>query len=87
MMLTAAELGEADVGKLQRLAATEQQKAQFTTRGHHFMELCWNKWVEKPGHCLDSCTESCLSICVDHFINTTLAITGRFTQIEQKGGQ
>lgn len=54
---------------------------------HHFMELCWDKCVEKPGSRLDSRTENCLSSCVDRFIDTTLAITGRFAQIVQKGGQ
>uniref|UniRef100_A0A8I6ACB3 Mitochondrial import inner membrane translocase subunit n=1 Tax=Rattus norvegicus TaxID=10116 RepID=A0A8I6ACB3_RAT len=69
-----AELGEADEAELQRLVAAEQQKAQFTAQVHHFMELCWDKCVEKPGSRLDSRTENCLSSCVDRFIDTTLAI-------------
>uniref|UniRef100_A0A5K1VV57 Mitochondrial import inner membrane translocase subunit n=1 Tax=Callithrix jacchus TaxID=9483 RepID=A0A5K1VV57_CALJA len=73
--------------ELQRLVAAEQQKAQFTAQVHHFMELCWDKCVEKPGNRLDSRTENCLSSCVDRFIDTTLAITSRFAQIVQKGGQ
>ncbi|XP_040338942.1 mitochondrial import inner membrane translocase subunit Tim8 B [Herpailurus yagouaroundi] len=84
---TMAELGEADQAELQRLVAAEQQKAQFTAQVHHFMELCWDKCVEKPGNRLDSRTENCLSSCVDRFIDTTLAITSRFAQIVQKGGQ
>uniref|UniRef100_A0A2K5C330 Mitochondrial import inner membrane translocase subunit n=1 Tax=Aotus nancymaae TaxID=37293 RepID=A0A2K5C330_AOTNA len=82
-----AELGEAHEAELQRLVAAEQRKAQFTAQVHHFMELCWDKCVEKPGNRLDSCTENCLSSCVDRFIDTTLAITSRFAQIVQKGGQ
>ncbi|XP_055114240.1 mitochondrial import inner membrane translocase subunit Tim8 B-like [Symphalangus syndactylus] len=87
-----AELGEADEAELQRLVAAEQQKAQFTAQAtkllvHHFMELYWDKCVEKPGNRLDSRTENCLSSCVDRFIDTTLAITSRFAQIVQKGGQ
>ncbi|XP_006151067.1 mitochondrial import inner membrane translocase subunit Tim8 B [Tupaia chinensis] len=84
---TMAELGEADEAELQRLVAAEQQKAQFTAQVHHFMELCWDKCVEKPGNRLDSRTENCLSSCVDRFIDTTLAITSRFAQMVQKGGQ
>ena len=57
-----AELGEADEAELQRLVAAEQQKAQFTAQEHHFMELCWDKCVEKPGNHLESCTETCLSV-------------------------
>nr|XP_035108942.2 mitochondrial import inner membrane translocase subunit Tim8 B-like [Callithrix jacchus] len=84
---TMAELDEADEAKLQCLVAAEQQKAQFTAQMHHFMELCWDKCVEKSWNCLDSCTENCLSNSVDRFIDTTLAITSRFAQIVQKGGQ
>ncbi|XP_010609007.2 mitochondrial import inner membrane translocase subunit Tim8 B [Fukomys damarensis] len=85
--LTMADLGEADEAELQRMVAAEQQKAQFTAQVHHFMELCWDKCVEKPGNRLDSRTENCLSSCVDRFIDTTFAITSRFAQIVQKGGQ
>ncbi|KAM7331506.1 hypothetical protein ACRRTK_008214 [Alexandromys fortis] len=73
---TEGEQGEADEAELQRLVAAEQQKAQFTAQVHHFMELCWDKYVEKPGNRLDSRIENCLSSCVDRFIDTTLAITG-----------
>lgn len=59
----------------------------LSSQVHHFMELCWDKCVEKPGNRLDSRTENCLSSCVDRFIDTTLAITSRFAQIVQKGGQ
>ncbi|KAG8518113.1 Mitochondrial import inner membrane translocase subunit Tim8 B [Galemys pyrenaicus] len=64
-----AELGETGEAELQCLVEAEQQKA------HHFIELCWDKCVEKPGNRLDSRTENCLSSCVDRFIDTTLAIT------------
>ncbi|XP_054579617.1 mitochondrial import inner membrane translocase subunit Tim8 B-like [Eptesicus fuscus] len=82
-----AELGDADKAELQRLVAAQQQKAQFTTQVHHFMELRWDKCVEKPGNRLDSHTENCLSSCVDRFIDTTLTITSHFAQNVQKGGQ
>ncbi|XP_027703105.1 mitochondrial import inner membrane translocase subunit Tim8 B [Vombatus ursinus] len=82
-----AELAEADEAELQRLVAAEQQKAQFTAQVHHFMDLCWDKCVEKPGSRLDSRTENCLTSCVDRFIDTTLTITSRFAQIVQKGSQ
>ncbi|XP_036127683.1 mitochondrial import inner membrane translocase subunit Tim8 B-like [Molossus molossus] len=81
------ELAEVDEAELQRVVAAEKQKAQFTAQVHHFMELCWDKCVEKPGNCLDSRTENRLSSCVDHFIDTILAITSWFAQIVQKGGQ
>ncbi|XP_028931887.1 mitochondrial import inner membrane translocase subunit Tim8 B [Ornithorhynchus anatinus] len=81
-------MGEAEApeAELQRLMAAEQQKARFTAQVHHFMELCWDKCVEKPGNRLDSRAEGCLASCVDRFVDTTLAVTGRFAQLMQKGG-
>ncbi|XP_029428120.1 mitochondrial import inner membrane translocase subunit Tim8 B [Rhinatrema bivittatum] len=78
--------GGQDSAELQRLLAVEQQKAQFTAQVHNFMDVCWDKCVDKPGSKLDSRTESCLVSCVDRFIDTTLSITSRFSQIVQKGG-
>ncbi|ELK17080.1 mitochondrial import inner membrane translocase subunit Tim8 B-like [Pteropus medius] len=86
-MQTMVELSEADVAELQRLVAAEQQKNQFTAQVQYFMKLCWDKCVEKPGNRLDFRIENCLSSYVGHFIDTTLAITSRFAQIVQKGGQ
>ncbi|XP_078537968.1 mitochondrial import inner membrane translocase subunit Tim8 B [Lissotriton helveticus] len=71
--------------ELQSMLAAEQQKAQFTAQVHNFMDVCWDKCVEKPGSKLDSRTETCLNNCVDRFIDTTLSITNRFAQIVQKG--
>ncbi|XP_070277391.1 mitochondrial import inner membrane translocase subunit Tim8 B-like [Myotis yumanensis] len=57
-----AELGEADEAELQCPLVAQQRKAQLTTqkqvvapllRVHHFMELRWDKCVEKPGNRLD----------------------------------
>ncbi|XP_069485000.1 mitochondrial import inner membrane translocase subunit Tim8 B [Ambystoma mexicanum] len=71
--------------ELQSMLAAEQQKAQFTAQVHNFLEVCWDKCVEKPSTKLDSRTETCLNNCVDRFIDTTLSITNRFAQIVQKG--
>uniref|UniRef100_A0A670KK90 Mitochondrial import inner membrane translocase subunit n=2 Tax=Podarcis TaxID=42163 RepID=A0A670KK90_PODMU len=77
---------EADVSELQRLVAVEEQRARLAAQVHNFMEVCWEKCVDKPGSKLDSRTETCLANCVNRFIDTTLSITNRFAQIIQKGG-
>ncbi|XP_017316205.1 mitochondrial import inner membrane translocase subunit Tim8 B [Ictalurus punctatus] len=74
-----------DTAELQRLIAVEQQKAQFQAQVHNFTDVCWDKCIEKPSSKLDSRTEACLVSCVERFIDTTLAITNRFTQMVQKG--
>nr|XP_056716221.1 mitochondrial import inner membrane translocase subunit Tim8 B [Euleptes europaea] len=78
--------GEADAAELQRLVAAEEQRARFTAQVHNFMEVCWDKCVDKTGAKLDSRTETCLANCVNRFIDTTLSVTSRFAQIVQKGG-
>ncbi|XP_067326904.1 mitochondrial import inner membrane translocase subunit Tim8 B [Anolis sagrei] len=77
---------EVDVSELQRMVAAEEQRARLTAQVHNFMEVCWEKCVDKPGSKLDSRTESCLANCVNRFIDTTLAVTNRFAQVLQKGG-
>lgn len=56
----------------------------FCLQIHEFNEICWDKCVDKPGSKLDSKTETCLSNCVDRFIDTSLLITNRFSQLLQK---
>ncbi|XP_072835419.1 mitochondrial import inner membrane translocase subunit Tim8 B [Pogona vitticeps] len=80
------EGGEVDVAELQRLVAAEEQRARLAAQVHNFMEVCWEKCVEKPGSKLDSRTETCLANCVNRFVDTTLSVTNRFAQILQKGG-
>ncbi|XP_008121889.2 mitochondrial import inner membrane translocase subunit Tim8 B [Anolis carolinensis] len=77
---------EVDVSELQRMVAAEEQRARLTAQVHNFMEVCWEKCVDKPGSKLDSRTESCLANCVNRFIDTTLSVTNRFAQVLQKGG-
>ncbi|XP_010891980.1 mitochondrial import inner membrane translocase subunit Tim8 B [Esox lucius] len=77
---------KADASELQRMIAIEQQKAQFQAQVHNFTEVCWDKCMDGgPSSKLDSRTEICLVNCVDRFIDTTLSITNRFTQMVQKG--
>lgn len=84
--MPSASLSEnAESAELQRLIAVEQQKAQFQAQVHNFTDVCWDKCMEKPSSKLDSRTETCLVSCVERFIDTTLSITNRFTQMVQKG--
>ncbi|XP_076867997.1 mitochondrial import inner membrane translocase subunit Tim8 B [Brachyhypopomus gauderio] len=84
-MTSASSTDGADASELQRLIAVEQQKAQFQAQVHNFTDVCWDKCVDKPSTKLDSRTETCLVSCVERFIDTTLTITNRFSQMVQKG--
>ncbi|KNC31025.1 Mitochondrial import inner membrane translocase subunit Tim8 [Lucilia cuprina] len=70
--------------ELQEFLMIEKQKAQVNAQIHEFNEICWDKCIGKPGSKLDSATETCLSNCVDRFIDTSLLITQRFAQLLQK---
>ncbi|CAG9822756.1 unnamed protein product [Phaedon cochleariae] len=71
---------------LQEFLMVEKQKAQFNAQIHEFNDFCWEKCVDKPSNKLDSRTETCLTNCVDRFIDVSLLITNRFAQLLQKSG-
>ncbi|XP_034650096.1 mitochondrial import inner membrane translocase subunit Tim8 isoform X1 [Drosophila subobscura] len=70
--------------ELQEFMMIEQQKAKVHDKLHEFNEICWEKCIGKPSNKLDSATETCLTNCVDRFIDTSILITQRFAQILQK---
>ncbi|XP_031783420.1 mitochondrial import inner membrane translocase subunit Tim8 [Nasonia vitripennis] len=71
--------------ELEEFIMVEKQKAQFNAQIHEFSDLCWDKCIDKPGSKLDGRTETCLVNCVNRFIDVSLLITNRFTQMLQKG--
>lgn len=64
----------------------EEQKAKFQLQVHQFTDVCWEKCMDKPGNKLDGRTETCLVNCVERFIDTTLLITKRFSEMIQRSG-
>ena len=47
-------------------------------------DTCWDTCVSTPDSKLGSRTETCISNCVDRFIDSTLFITNRFAQLLSK---
>ncbi|ELT91820.1 hypothetical protein CAPTEDRAFT_166027 [Capitella teleta] len=62
----------------------EQQKQMIQGQVHKLTDTCWEKCMDKPKDKLDYRTEGCISNCVDRFMDTTVAIAGRFQQLMQK---
>ncbi|XP_063925583.1 mitochondrial import inner membrane translocase subunit Tim8-like [Zophobas morio] len=75
---------ETTVEQLHDFLSKEREKAEFTAQIHEFSELCWDKCVETTGKKLDSKTETCLTNCVNRFIDVSLFITNRFAQLLEK---
>ncbi|EDW81991.1 uncharacterized protein Dwil_GK25366 [Drosophila willistoni] len=69
--------------ELQEFVMLEKQKAQMNAQIHEFNEICWEKCVGKTGNKLDHSTETCLCNCVDRFIDTSVFIARRFSQLLQ----
>ena len=72
--------------EVQEFVMMEEQKAQFMMQVHRLTDTCWDKCVEKVGNKLDSRQETCISNCVERFIDTALNITNRFQQVLSQGG-
>ncbi|KAI1302309.1 Mitochondrial import inner membrane translocase subunit Tim8 [Halotydeus destructor] len=63
----------------------EQQKLQFQAQVLKITDMCWEKcYTDKPSTKLDGRTESCLSNCVERFIDASVAIQKRFGQMLEK---
>ena len=64
-------------GDFETQVAVEQQKLQFMNQVHKLNEVCWDLCVGNPSSSLSGREETCLTNCVDRFIDTTLLITNR----------
>ena len=65
-------------GDFETQVAVEQQKLQFMNQVHKLNETCWDLCVGNPSSSLSGREETCLTNCVDRFIDTTLLITNRY---------
>ncbi|OXU17466.1 hypothetical protein TSAR_001605 [Trichomalopsis sarcophagae] len=70
---------------IKKFLTSYRQTIALSTKIHEFSDLCWDKCIDKPGSKLDGRTETCLVNCVNRFIDVSLLITNRFTQMLQKG--
>ena len=54
---------------------------------HKLADVCWEQCVDRPKDKLDSRTETCVSNCVERFIDTSLTVAQRFQKlIQQQAG-
>jgi len=80
--VSSTDKGQAE--ELQEFMYMEQQKAQLRSQIQVLTDVCWEKCVDKPQPKLDTKTESCLENCAARFVDVTLLITNRFTQVLQR---
>ena len=74
-------------GDLQQTLQIQQQQAQLMQQMHHLNASCFDICVTGSfSSSLSSREESCMTNCVERFVDTTLLITNRFAQLAQKMG-
>merc|ERR1712071_255036 len=80
-------LSQAD-RELQNFITLEQEKAKFQLQVFNLNDQCWDVCLEnaKLGPKLDGKSETCIVNCVERFIDSSLHITNRFSQLIQKQG-
>jgi import inner membrane translocase subunit TIM8 len=61
----------------------ESQKAELQAQVHKLANVCWEQCVDRPRDKLDSKTETCVTNCVERFIDTSLTIATRFQKLLQ----
>ncbi|CAK1593841.1 unnamed protein product [Parnassius mnemosyne] len=55
----------------------ETQKQRFQVLVHGLTDTCWETCMGRPSNRLDSKTETCITNCVERFIDATTFITKR----------
>lgn len=66
--------------ELQRFLAIEGQKAKFQQHVHNLTDICWEKCVDKTSSKLESKQQTCLTNCVERFIDSSNFIINRLSQ-------
>ncbi|XP_074650062.1 mitochondrial import inner membrane translocase subunit Tim8 A-like [Tubulanus polymorphus] len=64
--------------QMQRFIQAETQKQRFNQLVHGIADECWELCMpDRPGNKLDRKTESCLTNCVERFLDTTNYVVNR----------
>lgn len=71
-----------DDPQMQRFIESETQKQRFQQLVHSLTDQCWDTCMGTPGQKLDRKTESCLTNCVERFIDTSNFVVNR---LEKEG--
>ena len=66
--------------ELQSFIAIEGQKAKFQQHVHSITNMCWDKCIVKTGSKLEAKQQSCLTNCVERFLDTSNFIINRLSQ-------
>lgn len=68
--------------QLMQFVEAETHKQRFQLLVHELTDKCWDLCMGKPSNKLDSKTESCLTNCVERFIDTANFIVNRIEKTQ-----
>ena len=61
--------------RMQSFIEIQQQKSQFNLLVHDLTEKCWDLCMDRPSTKLGPKTETCISNCVERFIDSNVLLT------------
>ncbi|KAJ4304451.1 Mitochondrial import inner membrane translocase subunit tim8 [Collariella sp. IMI 366227] len=80
-------LNDKDKGELRQFFTSEEQRARIQGQSHELTQMCFKKCIS-PGTvrsaALDKNEQSCLSNCVDRFMDANFAIVKHLSSMRQQ---
>ena len=70
--------------ELQKFVMMQQQQAQLQSEISKITHICWDKCMDKPRDKLDYKTETCMTNCVERFLDVSNVIGKRTQQLIQR---
>lgn len=78
--------GESIDPQIQNFIEIETQKQRFQFLVHNLTERCWDICIDKPSSRLESRAETCLTNCVERFLDCTNFIVNRLEKTQYATG-
>ncbi|KAJ3046153.1 Mitochondrial import inner membrane translocase subunit Tim8 A [Rhizophlyctis rosea] len=75
------EKGRQEVAQLLQV---EQARAEFQGQVHRFTEVCWDRCITKIKPAMDKTDETCISNCVERFLDTSIFLINSLSQQQRK---
>ena len=71
------EPSQQQVAELQQFMETENQKAVIQAAISKLTDICFEKWITKPGNKLDSSEANCVANCAGRFLDSSVFVVNR----------
>ncbi|KAL1923134.1 uncharacterized protein VTP21DRAFT_9510 [Calcarisporiella thermophila] len=83
-MSAGSELDEQSQRELAKFLENENAKLRLQNSIHTFTDMCWDKCITKVGNRLERNDETCLTNCVERFLDTSLFIVRRLEEMRNQ---